>query len=221
MAKFKMVAFQKKKHETAFELYQEPDAEGRKRSNATIAAMLGVSSSAVANWRKRDEWDNKIAAGVDIEVEAADSTNKAIKKALRDGLHRHILSLNNIIANAKSSTDKLNAIKAFVHIAKELEVLTPDTGAEELVQAPVFKDDIPHGPAEPSSEGAVGTNPSPDGEGGSAGGTSGADPVYPVHSAGDPAALDQSVPDDDVGGLDGGASGGDDDLEHLFRAAGL
>jgi hypothetical protein len=209
MAKFKMVAFQKKKHETAFELYQEPDAEGRKRSNATIAAMLGVSSSAVANWRKRDEWDNKLAAGVDIEVAAADSTNKAIKKALRDGLLRHILSLNNIIANAKNSTDKLNAIKAFVHVAKELEVLTPDTGAEELVQAPTFKDDIPHGPAEPSSEGTAGEGPSADGEGGSAGGASGSDPVYPVHA-----------PDLDTAGSDDPPSA-DDHLEHLFQAAGL
>jgi hypothetical protein len=209
MAKFKMVAFQKKKHETAFELYQEPDAEGRKRSNATIAAMLGVSSSAVANWRKRDEWDNKILAGVDIEVEAADSTNKAIKKALRDGLHRHILSLNNIIANAKNSTDKLNAIKAFVHIAKELEVLTPDTGAEELVQAPVFKDDIPHGPAEPSSEGVAGGGPSADGASEPAGGAPGADPVYPVHAA----DLDTAGPND--------PPSADDHLEHLFQAAGL
>lgn len=144
MAKFIQTTFQKRKHEKAFEFYSEVDSEGRRRSNNAIAKMVGVTASAVAYWKRRDNWDGKLLAKVDEAIDEATLTNRNIKKLLRESLFRHIKSLNTVIEFSKSDGDKVTAIKAFVHIAKELDCLTPDTGAGELAEnlAPAFTDDL-------------------------------------------------------------------------------
>jgi hypothetical protein len=165
MAKFAMTKFQKHKHERAFELYCETDAQGKRRSNVILGGLVGVSASAIAYWKRRDQWDAKILATLDDEINEADLTNRSIKKLLRESLYNHIKSLNHLIAYCKNEGDKIAAIKAFVHIAKELECLTPDTGAAtEPPPAPSFKDDIyaQQPPAQEAqlSEGAAGTGAS-------------------------------------------------------------
>lgn len=170
MAKFEHTLYQSSKRAKAFLLYQEPDALGKRRSCAAIANMLGSSASAVAYWKRTDEWDHKMLASIEEQLADADKTTLDIKKTLREGLNRHIKTLNNVIANAKDHKLKIDAIKAFVHIAKELEVLKPDTGTTgELTPPPSFKDDIPHGPAVQASERAPGADPSADGASGPAG----------------------------------------------------
>jgi hypothetical protein len=168
MAKFQLSNYQSAKRERAFSLYAEPDALGKRRTNTAIAQMVGASPSAIAYWKTKDTWDARLLATIDEELADAELTNRQIKKALRDGLHRHINTLSQIIADAKLPADRINAIKAFVHVAKELDCLVPDTGAADLASPPQFKDDIPHAPSVSPSEGPAGTDPSADGASGPA-----------------------------------------------------
>jgi predicted transcriptional regulator len=145
MAKFQMTSLQKAKHEKAFLLYAEPDHLGKRRSNTAIAQMVGASASAVAYWKNKHNWDAKLINSVEQDLLEADLTNRNIKKALREGLYQHIRTLSRLIEYATLPADKISAIKAFVYVAKELEVLAPDTGTAELTLPPQFKDDVPHG----------------------------------------------------------------------------
>jgi hypothetical protein len=213
MAKFQATLYQKSKRVRAFALYQEPDALGKRRSMAAIAQMIGASASAVAYWKRTDEWDNKLLASLEDQLADADKTNLEIKKTLRDGLNRHILTLSRLIADTKLPADKINAIKAFVHVCKELEVLKPDTGIQGELTPPVqFKDDVPHGQPEAADPGPPGEDPSV-GEPPVDGGES---PDPGDLSAADISVLSASERDDDSM-----VPADDDHLEHQFRAAGL
>ena len=160
MSKFVMGKYQKLKHQKAFEVYSETDAQGNRRSNNAIAQMIGVSASAIAYWKRRDNWDGKLIVNIDEEIKNADLTNRHIKRLLRESLFNHIKSLNRVIEYSKNDTDKVAAIKAFVHVAKELNCLDPDTGGIEpaLIPPPQFEDDLPHGPAVETSAGVAGAD---------------------------------------------------------------
>lgn len=206
MARFPATGFQKDRAEKAFRFYAEVDANGKRRSNNAIAQMVGVSASAVAFWKSRDHWDSKIVADAAADLTEADTTNRALNKLLREGLLQHIKTLSQIVAYSKSDTDKIAAIKAFVHVAKELGVLAPGTNAAELAPPTSFKDDIPHGKANDYGSGEGG----PAGEDQPAGGED--------RATGESASV-QPVPAD----LHGLSSADDsvDQLSDAFRSAGL
>lgn len=155
MARFPATSFQKGRPEAAFAFYAEVDANGKRRSNNEIARMVGVSASAVAYWKAKHNWDARLFADVKTDLLVAETTNQAINKLLRDGLLQHIQSLSHIIAYSKSDPDKIAAIKAFVHVAKELGVLTPGVGTTDLVPPTTFTDDIPHAQRPTAQEGEL------------------------------------------------------------------
>jgi len=200
MAKHLMNAHQRHKHEKAFDLYAQGDANGQRLSNAALAQLVGVSASAIAYWKRRDDWSGKLLASIDQELadaSAADLTNKNIRKLLRESLFNHIKALNTLIAFTKAPADKINAIKAFVHVAKELNCLDPEAGPGTNEQPPRFEDDLPHEPAQPPSEGTPGTGAPADGAGGPVGEPAAAVdlPDASVHPA-DVSAMSTAVGDD-------------------------
>lgn len=220
MAKFQASVYQNAKRARAFSLYQEPDALGKRRSMAAIAQMIGASASAVTYWKRTDEWDRQLLASIEEQLADADKTTLEIKKTLRDGLNRHILTLSRLITDTKLPADKINAIKAFVHVCKELEVLKPDTGGADLTPPPQFKDDIAQPQPVPADQGPDGTGASTDGAPESAGEPSVDAAVDLSELSADhvPGSGDDSVEPGPGGDVEAGPG---DDLELVFRQAGL
>lgn len=153
MAKPPQTPAQKQKAGNAFNLYMTVDELGKRRTIKDIAQALGCTTSAVQYWKQRDRWDERLSTVGQAKPAETQATANRVKGLLRASLVKHIESLNTLIESAPKASDRIKAIKEFVHIAKELDVLTPD-GSVTQEPMTTFKDDIEHdGPRTDSGTG--------------------------------------------------------------------
>lgn len=103
----------------AFELY----AAGVKKSD--IAASLSVTKAAISNWSKRDRWDDRLASLVQVAQQTADHANgEALARTfteLQAKLPQRLRELDQLCGPSNHPSTRLNAIKAWVTLARDLE----------------------------------------------------------------------------------------------------
>lgn len=137
----------------AFELYLTKDDQGKRQSLNNIALAVGATLSAVKYWKKKDDWDLKVADNAAARQRAADHSSNAVRAMLRAGVFEHIGTLNQIIRDKtrNKAGERIKAIVEFCKLAKELDALEPAMPEPET-KPEAFKDDIPLPQSEESHE---------------------------------------------------------------------
>ena len=139
----------------AYELY----LTGMKK--ADIARALDVTKAAVGNWAAKDHWDLRaqvLTRRVTEQAELISQTSlAAILADMQLRLRQRVAELEQLCGPSMHPSVRLNAIKAWFAVVKELEALAPPKVSE--APATAFIDDFvqptPGGPdsgAEPATD---------------------------------------------------------------------
>ena len=110
----------------AFELYTSKDKDGNVRSLKSIAIELGISQPRLGYWVKTDRWLEKAR---EIHTLSATPDPDDIRLALRINLGRHLNTLSGIIEGTAHDRVRVQAIRDYAMIAKQL-------GAMDILDAP-------------------------------------------------------------------------------------
>lgn len=137
----------------AYELY----LSGMKK--ADIARALDVTKAAVGNWAAKDNWDlrmSTLARRVEDQATLISQTSlAAILADMQIRLRQRVAELEQLCGPTMHPATRLNAIKTWFSVVKELEALAPPKTTEIPTHAFVdnYTDPTPGGPdsgAEPS-----------------------------------------------------------------------
>ena len=111
----------------AYELY----IAGQKKSS--IADSLGVTKAAVGNWASKDKWDERISSLASRATEQATLISQtSLAEILADmqmRLRARVAELESLCSPVTQPSVRLNAIKTWFQVVKELEMLTPKESA--------------------------------------------------------------------------------------------
>ena len=122
----------------AYELYMT----GMKKTD--IANTLGVTKASVGNWSKKDNWDLRLAtlsARVSEQASLISQTSlAAILADMQLRLRQRVAELETLCGPSTHPATRLNAIKAWFTVVKELEALAPPPAS--TVPASAFIDDL-------------------------------------------------------------------------------
>lgn len=107
----------------AYELY----LSGHRKS--AIADNLGVTRGAVGNWATKDQWDARLTALASrVQEQATLISQTSLAEILADmqiRLRARVAELEALCSPITSPAVRLNAIKTWFSVVKELESLTP------------------------------------------------------------------------------------------------
>jgi predicted transcriptional regulator len=113
------------KRHRAYELY----LAGHKKSQ--IADSLGVTKAAVGNWSKKDNWDLRISTLASrVQEQATLISQTSLAEILADmqlRLRQRVAELEMLCSPAMAPAVRLNAIKTWFGVVKDLEALAPPT----------------------------------------------------------------------------------------------
>lgn len=127
-----------------YELHLSGAIAGKRTSDRSIAMVLGVTSGTIANWRRRDKWDERVKKAVDQRTTMVQHSTGTVTTLLRTSLYKHIETLNSLISDPSTrERDRILAIKEFVSICKTLNVLVDVEEATPPIDTPDFNDELP------------------------------------------------------------------------------
>jgi predicted transcriptional regulator len=119
------------KRHRAYELYMT----GHKKSQ--IADTLGVTRAAVGNWSKKDNWDLRISTLASrVQEQATLISQTSLSEILADmqvRLRTRVAELESLCAPNVAPATRLNAIKTWFSVVKELESLAPPADVTPMV----------------------------------------------------------------------------------------
>lgn len=122
----------------AYELY----LSGMRKTD--IADNLGVTKAAVGNWSRKDNWDLRLQTLTNRVSEQASLISQtslaAILADMQIRLRARVAELESLCGPATHPSTRLNAIRTWFNVVKELEALAPPKAAE--VPASAFIDDL-------------------------------------------------------------------------------
>jgi predicted transcriptional regulator len=107
----------------AYELY----LAGHRKSQ--IADSLGVTKAAVGNWATKDQWDARMTSlNSRVAEQATLISQTSLAEILADmqiRLRARVAELESLCSPITAPAVRLNAIKTWFSVVKELETLTP------------------------------------------------------------------------------------------------
>ena len=109
-----------------------------------IADTLGLTKAAITNWSKRDNWDLRLQSLTNRVQEQASLISQtslaAILADMQIRLRQRVAELEALCSPATHPGVRLNAIKTWFQVVKELEALAPPK--VDQVPASAFIDDL-------------------------------------------------------------------------------
>lgn len=113
-------------------------------SKTDISEALGLSKAAIGNWSKKDNWDLRLQTLTSRVAEQASLISQTslatILADMQIRLRQRVAELEVLCGPATHPMTRLQAIKTWFNVVKELEALAPPKPTE--VPAEAFVDDL-------------------------------------------------------------------------------